>query len=408
MPDYVWFTAAEAFDHSRASAAYVYEDAGALTLIGSGTRAYSYNGKNDGTKRGIQIMPSVAQRYANVLDIAAWDSTVNEGSWGGTTAGPLGASSMKKLLDNGTAGAHFLSVDDAFDGHSQDITFSFFIKPAEHPGVEVRLIDVENSSHQLRAVVNASAGTITTSVQGTGIARAAYMEPLADSIYRATVIGRVSTNSNQATVRAQVLIRNAAGSSSFAGDGVSGVYLAAPNLHALGTGTGLIGSSTTRAADYVSPTIATPWYLAPAYTLEFHVRMPYAAGLAHDQVIYKSTDGTANNTVRVFNPAGTTNIKATLVSGGATVFDAVIGTFTPGAVTGIALTVANNVMRGAVNGQAAVSVLTGNAPAVPTVAILGADDTSGAKSLNGHMIWGACYPVTLDAAATQTLSNPAL
>jgi len=408
MPDYVSFTAAEAFNHSRASAAYYYEDAGALSLASSGTRAYSYNGKDDGSKRGILIQPSVAQLYANVLDIAAWDSTVNEGSWSGTTAGPLGSTSMKKLLDSTASGAHFLSVDHTVDAHAQDITFSFFIKAAEHPGVEVRLIDVENSSHQLRAVVNASAGTITTSVQGTGIARASYMEALANGIYRATIVGRVSTNSNQATVRAQLLLRNAAGSSSFAGDGVSGVYLAAPNLHVLGTGTGLIGSSTTRAADYVSPATETPWYLSPAYTLEFHVRIPYAAGLLHDQVIYKATDGTTANTVRIFNPAGTTNIKMTLVSGGVTVFDAVIGTFTPGAVTGIAATIANNVMRGAVNGQTAVSVLTGNAPATPTVAIIGADDASGTKSLNGMMIWAACYPVTLDAAATQTLSNPGL
>lgn len=215
---------------SRGASEYVTTSAGLLVPVGLNTPARS--------DAGAQIWQSATNLFLHSQD------TQNLAVVGGANAatsvlGPDGLASATKFTEDSSNGFHIgANVSYATVGAQQ--TLSVYAKANGRSWIQLQLGNGTNGN----AYFNISNGTIGN-VSGTAVAS---ITPVANGFYRCTLTSpSVSTNTNS-----QVLVASANGTSSYQGDGASGIYFWVPQLETNSFATPPIPTTTstvTRAAD---------------------------------------------------------------------------------------------------------------------------------------------------------------
>jgi hypothetical protein len=402
------YTFSQLMTFARASVKWLPGSAGILVQTASGSPAFSYDPVAL-SARGLSLEGASS-------NIAAYSSTpgtefVTRTATVTANAGvaPDGTSTAASVVPSTTSGSQYADSQAAIGGASNvNNVVSIYLKPAGYFSGILRLFDASNTANDIDVTFNLTAMTAVAGKAGSGNFVRAGISQAANGWYRVWVAGMPNPAvADNVFIRAQ--ISNASGSFSFAGDGTSGILIwgsqiepnkTAPSSHIVT----VASSAGTRAADACSITSLSPWFNAGAGTFYVQARIPNSAPSANNQVLLRIDDGTDNNKVEIRNPAGTSNIEVLIVSGGATVFQQVGGTFAAGTVVAAAVSYASNAFGISVGGNATISGASGAVPQGVTRCILGASDLAGSNALNGELQDVNYYPVAMSATDLQALT----
>lgn len=179
------------------------------------------------------------------------------------TAAPDGTVTADLVVPNTVSTGHFIR-QAVTATVAQTWTYTHYIKPAGYSRYQLTLFDTAATSNLVSAVFNLDLGTITSLANGgLGTGATASTETLANGWYRLTLTGQPNTSGTSISAQARQL--NNSGTSTFAGDGVSGSYYWGAQLETGSAATSYIATTTTsqpRSADAMSMTGTnfSSWY----------------------------------------------------------------------------------------------------------------------------------------------------
>lgn len=176
---------------------------------------------------------------------------------------------------------------------------------------------------------------------------------------------------------------------SYAGDGVSGIYLWGAQFEAGSTASGYIPTTTsavTRAADYATVTdLSTLRFNVSAGALSVTARAPIY--LAQAATLLSYNDNTTGNVIRFRMESGGA-LKAEVIAGGVTQASLALGTLTAGAQFRAAMSYAANDIRGCLNGGTVQSDASASIPTVNRLMIgRGASGEWWNSTIRRHRYW---------------------
>ena len=392
------YTFAQLLTFARASTKMLFNSTSVMALVAAGVPGFSYDPVTNAA-RGLSIEEAATNLVFPSAGVSTLFATKVDMLYPGTLiTGPDGTSSMEKLTCDSTANAlHYNQYITSQTG-TQQMTLEFWAKAAEFSKFQIAMFNNSNLGENVTASVDLGAGTISTSKAGTAAIGQGEITPYSNGVYKIAVTFTITTVAGSTGVIFRFIMSNAAGAQTFNGDGTSGFYLGGFNLKLSGTPSSYIPTTTaaaTRVADICTVTSLSPWFNAPAGTIFAQARMAHLSPAGKNQVLVRFDDGTDNNKIEIRNPAGTSNIEVLIVSGGATVFQQVGGTFTAGSVVQAAVSYASSAFAISVNGGAAISGATGAVPVGISRCLLGVSGIAGTDALNGELQDINYYPVAI-------------
>jgi hypothetical protein len=283
--------------------------------------------------------------------------------------GPDNTASAQSITPTTNSALHYAEENTAFPA-TGNYAYSVFLKANGYNFAQLQISFTGNNG---RAVFNLSNGTVSSSVNAT-----ATVEPFANGFYKCTIVVNVTNISSPAQ---RLYVFSTASTSTFAGNGTSGIYMFGRQLEAGAFATSYIPTTTTaltRNADVATMTGTnfSDWYSAGAGGLAALVLPSTVSGT---RPAIQFDDNTADEIIAL--RGDTTNPELVIVEGGAGQAQIDAGAIAANTVYNLGAAWATDDCAAAVNGGAAVTDTTATIPTV-TQARLGSDGTN---YLNGHL-----------------------
>jgi hypothetical protein len=373
------------YSFTRASEGYYENSDGTLTNFASGALRRGDRGVLiEGARTNLLLR---SQEFDN----ASWSKTRASVTANAVTA-PDGTTTADKLVESVDVGTHYVS--QAFTGvDSTTYTNSVFVKAAERTWAWVVLT---TQAGGLRgAYINLATGALGT-VSGSTTAS---VEAFADGWYRVRVTADIGAAGSGEQV--QVYAATADGTTSYTGDGTSGIYIWGAQLEAGAFPSSYIpttSSSATRAADILSYTAGV------SYPLSLWAEFERVVDTGSDAWITQLDNGTATEraAMRVSSAAALSGLS---VAGGVQQSgETITGPIALNTVTTGATRIAANNVKLVLDGTLSSGDASATLPASPTMWRAGVDNSS------GIFLWGyirrlAIFNSALSDANLQTVTT---
>lgn len=256
---------------SRASTAMRYNQQGVLEVVGTDVPRLDY-----GPLGGIPVGLLIEEARTNLV---TYSSDFTNGAWGKTQCSvtvpnvraPNDALDACCIVPNTNNSTHWVGRLVSSVSPSTVITESFFVKAGGYSQIKLRVAD--DVGFLTDVVFDAATGVRI------GGGTSAIITELLDGWYRIELTA--TTNPAATGLNIQFWVYSA-GSSTFAGDGVSGIYIWHAQMEVGSYATSPIittGATATRAADFASVDTLSPWYNSSKGTLRLEVsdRQPSTA-----------------------------------------------------------------------------------------------------------------------------------
>jgi hypothetical protein len=334
-------------------------------------------------------------RYTDLLDNSPWTGNFTGASRSGvTTINPYGVSgTVSKLVEDTSTGSHQWRPPFTGTLSSTAYTMSIFAKAAERTKVLLSCFNSGTPNLNASASFDLSNGTITS---GTG-----KITPCANGWYRLSISGTTGTGAS-GTLEFKQNLYNAAGASSYTGDGTSGLYLWGAQIEVGSFLTSYIpatSAAVTRAADVCTKTTASiAGFSSSAFTLFAEAKI----GFVSSSQVLASIDNTSGDIADLYL------ISTTLIT--RRVWDNYAGTNTDASVGGTGVIVKSAVAW--ISGDTAMctnagTVGTGATPVGPlTLPTLGIGcSASGAAQLNSYLRSVKVYNTRKTNAGLQAMTT---
>ena len=374
---------------TRASSGTYFDSAGVMQTATTDVPRfnYEYNGTSWAAK-GLLIEPAAT-------NLLLRSTTFNNG-WtasgatvtGNSTTAPDGTTAADTIVENASTSTH--GVYQAATLTAATYTYSVFAKA----GTRSWLFLTCTPSSAFGAYFNLSDGTVGTVTAG----YTATISAVGNGWYRCAI----SFTATAATWYSNVLVATANGTSSYTGDGASGLYAWGAQLESGSVASSFIETTTataTRAADVASITGSnfSSWFNQTEGTFVAE----FTPALISDQsTVFSVSDGTTNE--RMHSSAGG-SIHLYVVDGGLAQVSIDAGSHDANTSRKIATAYKVNDFAASINGGAAVADTSGTLPTVDRLNI--GSFTSGNLQLNGHIARITYYPTRLSNAQLVTLST---
>jgi hypothetical protein len=322
---------------------------------------------------------------------ATWSKSGSTITANATTA-PTGTTVADKLVEDTSTGTHITTQSISLGGSVDNSAYviSVFAKASER--TRFQLFDNAQASSGITSF-DLSNGTV---VLGTGTITA-----VGNGWYRCSVFPLKSTSiTSTLTIR----LISTGTTTSYTGDGTSGIFVFGAQLEAGAFPTSYIPTTTTaltRSADVASVNTLSPWYNASAGTTYFE-GVSFDTATGSFPIAYQFNDGSANNRMQISRNNGSGAARMSVISGGVSQAAADATAWTLNATTKAALAYATNDFAIVANGGAVTTDTSGTVPTVTNV-LLGSQVTGG-SNLNGYLRRITYYPLRLSNAQLQNLT----
>lgn len=353
-------------DFSRAGTADAsyFDAAGTMQFVGANIPRFEYDPLT-GARKGLLIEPQQTNllTYNRAFDNAAWVKAGLTIAPNAETA-PDGTPTADKWVEDETTGTHFIRpLSNVSVSAGSTSAFSIYVKAAGRSAVFVQLDD-GTSTNQVRGqfdIENVSAGS--AGYVGAGAGGAIDIEAAGNGYVKISLSGAPSPSAT--THRVIVYMQNPFGTSSYTGDGTSGLYLWGASLVPGPYAGSLIktdATTATRSADLfeVKPAVVAD-VLSPT---EGAVLLKVDVLASNSGILWHLSDGTTNNDIRIYL-TGAGNIAARVRTGGVDQANFIIsmgGLVVPAGPLKIALSWSADGVFGCVNGDAVQSDLSVTVP----------------------------------------------
>lgn len=322
--------------------------------------------------------------YSEQFDNATWvkgSSTVTANA----AASPDGTVTADKLVESAITDVHFARQDVTTT--AQSYTFSVFAKAAERSWLQLNNTTVAGSAFF----------DIANGVVGTTSSATATITPAGNGWYKCTITVTATAAANAW----RIYLASSNGTTSYTGDGTSGIYIWGAQLEAGAFATSYIptvASQVTRSADVASINTLSPWYNATEGSIYSEVLQLSNATASMSACL---NDGTTANEAYLRQISGTFQYNY-VVGAVAQCALTPISTSAQGVIYKIAGVYKTDSFAASGNGG---TVVTDNAGSVTTFTKLsiGARANS-TQPLNGHIRRIAYYPRRLTNSELQALT----
>jgi hypothetical protein len=327
--------------------------------------------------------------YSEQFDNGIWIKAGATISANATTS-PDGTTTADRLVEDTSNGGHYASYQTAAVISGTTYTVSAYVKANGRTWARIALAtgfattqNWFNLATGTLGTINATSGTITS---------------IGNGWYRISV-----TQTANATTNAQIFLasESSGSSTSYTGDGTSGIFLYGAQLEVGAFATSYIptvASQVTRSADVASMTGTnfSSWYNQPQGTFVVDADR---IGFSSSDMLFAATDGGSTNLLQQTAPSATSSRFNVRVGG---VDQAILNTtVSASAVDKIASAYAENDFASVVNGG---TLITDTSGTIPTVDRLGIGSRLGSIFYNGHIRQIAYYNTRLPNATLQALT----
>lgn len=357
---------------TRASSGTYFNPSGVLSTAATDTARFDYNPATLAA-RGLLIEEARTNqiKYSEQIDNAIWLKNQSSISAGAAVA-PDGTASADTIIPNTASNTHRvyqsgLSVLATGDAR----TFSMMIAASGYD----RMLFETTASSGFGAKARLDTGVIydAAGIFGNPAPTRTALTALNGGWSRVEVAGAFNVANNGLQPALYCYVVDAAGNTTYAGDGTSGVKFWGVQYETGAFATSYIptvAASATREADIAAMTGSnfSAWWGTTAGTIAVQATSP-ASGT---RIVWQADDGTANNRITIYT-AGTT-VMAEVVSGGVAQASLNLGTITAGTAFKVAMRYGNNDFSASLNGAACVTDTSGTVPTVDRCR-LGSDTT---------------------------------
>ena len=326
--------------------------------------------------------------YSEQFDNAAWTKS-NATITANATTSPDGTVDADALIETTATGTHVTYQVFTFVAATA-YTYSVYVKANGRTKFDFASLSgfSPGASFDLTAVTATPLGATS----------AATITAVGNGWYRCTATRTSAGGSDQAQIR----LVDAAGASTYTGDGTSGIYLWGAQLEAGAFATSYIptvASQVTRTADQcsiVAPNFA-PWYNQSEGSF---VVSTSPIAVDNDISFSVSNSGGYNNSIYLPADSGS---QFVVVNGGSVQANIDAGTFTANTTNRVAAAYKAADFAASVNGGAVVTTASGTIPTVDR-AVIGGLEANTANRFNGHIRSVRYFPVRLSNAQLQALT----
>jgi hypothetical protein len=340
--------------------------------------------------------------YSEQFDNAAWTKT-RSSITSNIVVAPDGTLTGDKLVEDTSVTLNHRVEDNATVTNSNPVTFTVFAKAGERPRTVIQLVDTGTGANGVTATFNLSSGTVVgTAINGSGAGASAQIFDAGNGWYRCSVTG--TTNGSGTGVICRVYIDNGT-SSTYTGDGYSGIYIWGAQLEAGSFPTSYIptvASQVTRSPDAASLTGTnfSSWYRQDEGTVFVQSQTDLSS---IGKVFWTLSDGVFANSM--YLSTDTSNVLGMAPDTSPTFLGINLGAYT-GLYTSVAFGFESGSASASKDGAAAVvdsSVFP--QPTINRLQIGAAGWGSPSIYLNGHIKKLAYYPKRLSNATLQALTE---
>jgi hypothetical protein len=166
----------------------------------------------------VELVPYNLLQYSEQFNNAAWSKIASSVTANDTTA-PNGTLTADKLVENTATSTH-ATLQQATTIVGSLYTFSVYVKAAERTNVRVSIVNSAGTV-EFRVFANLTTGTFSSAGAGSPTSTSASMTSVGNGWYRISAAMDAPTTATQGII----YIQNTAGSTSYTGDGTSGIYL---------------------------------------------------------------------------------------------------------------------------------------------------------------------------------------
>lgn len=186
--------------------------------------------------------------YSEQIDNATWQKT-NVTVTADAGVSPAGTSTMDKVVETNGAGLHSLTTANISANKNAVYTYSAFVKAAGRTKGQIQINAF--SGNQIYCQFDLATGVVSGDTNtGTATGARGAIVPVGNDVYRVSISGQPSTEAATG-IQAGILLNNGA-STSYTGDGTSGMFVWGGQLEA-GAGASsyipTVAATVTRAAD---------------------------------------------------------------------------------------------------------------------------------------------------------------
>lgn len=363
--------------------------AGLIESVAAGSirRAWDSAGKLKGwliEGQGINLAT-----YSEQFDNAAWSKVGCQVS-ANVALSPNGAVSSDKMQEDTTTGPHYINSPTYYCSSSGYLTFSFFAKKKERSIIQVYVVDSTGGVSASSTYFDLNLGTVTS---GSGSIVA-----LPNGWYRLSVRATVAVGN----CYGRILLCNE-GSTTYTGDGVSGVYLWGGQIETAAAPSSYIptaSASVARAGDVWTIPLDYSWYR----TTEGTVLISGIAGrsLGVTQILVQYDDASYSNRIRVFRDADRV-CRGSIVSADTEVANIALGTLVDEVNFQVAFAWSSSSGSASLNGAPCITDASVTLPSGLTTCRIGAD-VAGGSQFGGHISHVAYFPVALSNTQLQAIT----
>lgn len=301
-------------------------------------------------------------------------------------AAPDGTTTMAKFSVNSATAVHYVArLNWSVTTAGTLNTFSVFVKNNGVGKIRLRVYDHSATTNGIYGDFDLAAGTVMgTAAIGTGAVIGAKIETYASGAHRIWLTGTPAAGSAN-NIQVRIVCLNASGTAeNYLGDGTSGFWFWGVNITAGALAQSFISTAGTRAVDIPRFATLTPWFTSSPTkgSALFRATMINSAPAGVKLQLFRFDDGTDNNVIEAYVPAGTSNVEARIRAGGSTVFNQVAGAFTVGSIAKLGITYIANGFAASLNGAAPVVSSSGAVPSGINAGYLACSDAAGANALN--------------------------
>jgi len=312
-----------------------------------------------------------------------------------TIVAPDGTLTGDKLVEDTTASNTHLMTQNVSLIANTVYTASVYVKAGERTRFRLQNASVVNWATVGDAYFDLSAGTV---ISGTGT-----ITPVGNGWYRCSITG--TFGGSNASGGVNIILVSTGTTTSYTGDGYSGIYLWGADLEAGGYPTSYIpttSASVTRNADAASMvgTNFSDWYNAAEGTLYAEANTPESAAT---YVFADMNSNSLTNYIRQSTASNGTSNQLVLTDNGAITASPSV-TVTLGSMRKMAGAYIVNSVQQSVNGSLGTEDSSATVPAGLTQLNIGSRST-GANAVNGTIRKIAYYPQRLTNAQLQALTG---